>query len=64
MSATVKIKESHEPTYEVVQGTQMVKITPNPAYDATRDGKQDVKITPNPAYNTTSVTVKNAEDPA
>ena len=42
----------------------MVKITPNPAYDATRDGKQDVKITPNPAYNTTSVTVKNAEDPA
>jgi len=62
---TVRFNESHEPTYEVVGGTQMVKITSNPAYDTTvSDGKQDIKITPNPAYGTTSFTVKNAEDPA
>ena len=60
-----EFSESHEPTYEVVGGTQMVKISPNPAYGTTvRDGKQDVKIIPNPAYGTTSFTVKSTEDPA
>jgi len=64
---TIKLSEidvSHEPTYEVVGGTQMVKLTPNPAYGTSLQGeKQDIEITPNPAYDTTNFTVKNAEDP-
>jgi len=66
--ATIKlseIDESHEPTYEVVGGTQPVNMTTNPAYVSTLNGeKQDVKITHNPAYGTTSFTTKSTEDPA
>ena len=55
--ATVRFSEfseSKEPTYDVIGGTQMVNLTPNPAYGTTlQDGKQNVIMTPNPAYGTT-----------
>ena len=52
-----------EPTYDIIDGTQMVNMTPNPAYGTSTSGKKDVKMTANPAYGT-SYTIKNTEEPA
>jgi len=54
------VDEPTEPTHDIIDGVQMVNITPNPAYGTSSSGKRDVKMTPNPV---TSV-IKKAEDPS